>query len=293
MLGETDLMERLTGGSSGKGNTPNWLLRPEPKGFRPKRRCRSVWISDIHLGTKGCKAEMLVDFLQSIEPETLYLVGDIVDGWSLRKGWYWPDAHNEVVRRILKMAHRNTRVIFVVGNHDEVLRDYAGLSFGGVSLALEAEHITADGRRLLITHGDSFDGVVLYARWLAFLGDKAYSLLLRANIVVNAVRRRFNLPYWSLSAYLKKRVKNAVQFVCNFEEALVHEARSRGFDGVVCGHIHSAEIRQIDGITYYNDGDWVESCTALLEDAAGQISIIEWGREPDPLIVPAQMEQAA
>src|ERR1700710_88808 len=202
-------------GKHGTGRIPEWLNLPEPRGFRPKRRYRTVWISDVHLGTRGCNAAMLVDFLRAIECETLYLVGDIVDGWRLRKGWYWPDAHNEVVRRILKMAHRGTRVVFVAGNHDEMLRDYAGMSFGGVELALEGGHTTADGRRLLITHGDSFDGVVLYARWLAFLGDTAYSLLLRANIVFNLARRRLKLPYWSLSSYMKKRVKNAVQFVCS------------------------------------------------------------------------------
>jgi len=255
---------------------PDWLNLPEPRGFRPKKRYRSVWISDVHLGTRGCKAAMLVDFLRSTEAEQLYLVGDIIDGWSLRKGWFWPDAHNEVVRRILKMAHRGTRVVLIVGNHDEVLGDYAGFSFGGVELATEAVHHTADGRRLLVIHGDKFDGVVLYARWLAFLGDQAYTLLLRANVVVNAVRRRIGLPYWSLSAYLKKRVKNAVQFVCNFETALAHEATSRGFDGVVCGHIHCAEIRQIGEITYFNDGDWVESCTALVENYQGAISIVDW-----------------
>jgi UDP-2,3-diacylglucosamine pyrophosphatase LpxH len=238
-----------------------------------------VWISDVHLGTRGCNAPMLVDFLRSVECETLYLVGDIVDGWRLRKGWYWPDAHNEVVRRVLKMAHRGTRVVFIAGNHDEMLRDYAGMSFGGVEIALEAVHETADGRRLLITHGDSFDGVVLYAKWLAFLGDKAYSLLLRSNIWVNAVRRRLKLPYWSLSGYMKKRVKNAVAFVSSYEEAVAHEAIHRGLDGIVCGHIHCAEIREIGGITYYNDGDWVESCTALAEDFAGAITIIDWARE--------------
>ncbi|HEY0958183.1 MAG TPA: UDP-2,3-diacylglucosamine diphosphatase [Novosphingobium sp.] len=258
---------------------PRWLDLPEPKSFRPKRRYRTVWISDVHLGTRGCNAGMLVDFLRAIECETLYLVGDIVDGWRLRKGWYWPDAHNEVVRRILKMAHRGTRVVFIAGNHDEMLRDYAGMSFGGVELALEAVHETADGRRLLVTHGDSFDGVVLYARWLAFLGDKAYSLLLRSNIWVNAIRRRLKLPYWSLSSYMKKRVKNAVQYVCSYEEAVAHEAISRGFDGIVCGHIHCAEIREIDGITYYNDGDWVESCTALTEDFQGAMSIVDWASE--------------
>nr|WP_049759507.1 UDP-2,3-diacylglucosamine diphosphatase [Novosphingobium aromaticivorans] len=252
---------------------------PEPRGFRPKRKLRTVWISDVHLGTRGCNAAMLLDFLASIECETLYLVGDIVDGWRLRKGWYWPDAHNEVVRRILKMAHRGTRVILIAGNHDEMLRPYAGMSFGGVELELEAIHTTADGRRLLVTHGDGFDGVVLYARWLAFLGDKAYSLLLRANGWFNVARRHLKMPYWSLSAYLKKRVKNAVQFVCDFEEAVAHAARDMGVDGVVCGHIHCAEIRQIGDVTYYNDGDWVESCTALVEDREGAISILDWAEE--------------
>ncbi len=258
---------------------PDWLALPDPKGFRPKRRYRTVWISDIHLGTRGCNAVMLVDFLRTIDCETLYLVGDIVDGWRLKKGWFWPDAHNEVVRRILKMAHRGTRVVFVAGNHDEMLREFAGLTFGGVELVLEAVHVTADGRKLLVTHGDSFDQVVLHARWLAFLGDKAYSLLMRLNIVLNAVRRHLHLPYWSLSSYLKRRVKNAVQYVGNYEEAIAHEAISRGLDGIVCGHIHCAEIREIGGVTYYNDGDWVESCTALSEDFQGVMRIIDWTTE--------------
>jgi UDP-2,3-diacylglucosamine pyrophosphatase LpxH len=273
LFDESDLLERM---SSGK--VPSWLHLPEPRSFKPKRRFRTVWISDVHLGTRGCNAVMLVDFLHSIQCDTLYLVGDIVDGWRLRKGWYWPDAHNEVVRRILKMAHRGTRVVFVAGNHDEMLRDYAGMTFGGVELALEAVHTTADGRRLLVTHGDSFDGVVLYAKWLAFLGDKAYSLLLRSNIAVNAVRRRFKLPYWSLSAHMKRKVKNAVQYVCSFEEAVAREATERGFDGIVCGHIHCAEIRNIGEVVYYNDGDWVESCTALTEDADGTIRILDWAQ---------------
>jgi UDP-2,3-diacylglucosamine pyrophosphatase LpxH len=252
---------------------------PEPRGFRPKRRVRTVWISDLHLGTRGCNAEMLLDFLASIECETLYLVGDIVDGWRLSRGWYWPDAHNEVVRRVLKMAHRGTRVVLIAGNHDEMLRPYAGMTFGGVELALDTIHRTADGRRLLVTHGDGFDGVVLYARWLAFLGDAAYAVLLRANRWVNLVRRQFKLPYWSLSAYMKMRVKNAVQFICDFEEAVAHAARDMGVDGVVCGHIHCAEIRQIGDVTYYNDGDWVESCTALVEDFTGAMSIVDWVEE--------------
>ena len=265
--------------SQAVGAIPSWLNLPEPRGFRPKAKHRTVWISDIHLGTRGCNAALLIDFLQSIECETLYLVGDIVDGWRLKKGWYWPDAHNEVVRRILKMAHRGTRVILIAGNHDEMLRPYAGMSFGGVELALEAIHRTADGRTLLVTHGDGFDGVVLYARWLAFLGDQAYEFLLRANVAFNAARRRLKLPYWSLSSYMKKKVKNAVQFVCDFEEAVAHAARERGVDGVVCGHIHTAEIRVIGDVTYYNDGDWVESCTALVEDQQGAMAIIDWAAE--------------
>jgi UDP-2,3-diacylglucosamine pyrophosphatase LpxH len=262
-----------------KVKLPDWLDLPEPRGFKPKRRYRTVWISDIHLGTRGCNADLLLDFLRSIECDTLYLVGDIVDGWRLRKGWYWPAAHNEVVRRLLKLAHRGTRVVLIAGNHDEMLRPYAGMSFGGVEIALDAVHITADGRRLLITHGDEFDSVVLYARWLAFLGDQAYTLLLRLNLVLNRIRRRLDLPYWSLSSYLKKRVKNAVQFIGAFEEAVAHAARDRQVDGVVCGHIHSAEIRQIGEITYHNDGDWVESCTALIESREGQISILDWAEE--------------
>ena len=280
------LAEALTAKSgAGEGATaqspklPAWLDFPEPKGFRPKRKYRTVWISDIHLGTRGCNAAMLVDFLRSFEAETLYLVGDIVDGWRLRRGWYWPDAHNEVVRRVLKMAHRGTRVVFVAGNHDEMLRDYAGMSFGGVELVLEAIHTTADGRRLLVTHGDSFDAVVLYHRWLAMLGDKAYEVMMRLNIGFNIIRRAFKLPYWSLSAYLKKRVKNAVAYIGQYEDAVAHEALTRGLDGIVCGHIHSAEIRQYGHITYYNDGDWVESCTALVEDFTGAMSLVDWPSE--------------
>lgn len=256
---------------------PAWFNEPDPREHHaPRLRFRTVWISDIHLGTRGCNAEMLVDFLKSIECETLYLVGDIVDGWRLKRGWYWPPAHNDVIRTILKMAKTGTRVIYVPGNHDEAFRDYTGLHFGDVELAHEAVHVTADGRRLWVVHGDMFDGVVLYARWLAFLGDHAYELLLKANALFNRCRRRLGMPYWSLSAYLKKKVKNAVQYVSSYEEAVAHAAAERGMDGIVCGHIHSAEIRQFGDITYYNDGDWVESCTALVEDFEGAIAILDW-----------------
>jgi len=286
----TILREKGAGVAAEVGNkTPDWLHLPEPKSYRPKLKYRTIWISDIHLGTPGCNAPMLLDFLCSVECETLYLVGDIIDGWRLRKGWYWPDAHNEVIRRILKMAHKGTRVIYVTGNHDEMLRDYAGMGFGGIELVNEAVHATADNRRLLVVHGDAFDGVVLYAKWLAFLGDQAYYMMLKANRWFNSARKLLGMPYWSLSAYLKKRVKNAVQFVYDFEDAVANEAAHRGLNGVVCGHIHTAEIRQIDDITYYNDGDWVESCTALTEDATGAMEILDW---PEYLRVEAEQKAA-
>ena len=277
-------LEAFAPGMPGADGAAHTLQQPwyreededEPAPKRRKIKVRTAWISDIHLGTPGCNADLLVDFLKTVQPETLYLVGDIIDGWRLKRGWYWPARHNDVVRRILKMAGKGVRIVYVPGNHDEVLRDYTGLSFGGVEVVQEAIHVTADGRRLLVIHGDEFDGVVLYARWLAFLGDYAYALLLRLNILFNAVRRRLGLPYWSLSAYMKKRVKNAVAFISRFEEAVAHAAAERGVDGIVCGHIHSAEVRQFGKVTYYNDGDWVESCTALVELADGRMEIVDW-----------------
>ena len=257
---------------------PTWGGDDDDAPLKRKLRFRSVWISDTHLGTAGCNAELLLDFLKSIQPETLYLVGDIIDGWRLKRGWYWPPRHNDIVRRVLKLANKGTQVIYVPGNHDEVLRDYGGISFGGVEVVPEAIHVTADGRRLLVLHGDEFDGVVLYARWLAFLGDYAYAALLHLNVGFNRVRRRFGLPYWSLSAHIKKKVKNAVAFISRFEEAVAHAAHERGVDGVVCGHIHSAEIRRFGDVTYYNDGDWVESCTALVEHANGHLEILDWAK---------------
>jgi UDP-2,3-diacylglucosamine pyrophosphatase LpxH len=255
---------------------PTWVDEDDVIDAKRKLRPRTVWISDTHLGTAGCNAALLLDFLKSVQPETLYLVGDIIDGWRLKRGWYWPPLHNDIVRRVLKLAHKGVRVVYVPGNHDEALRDFTGLAFGGVEVVPEAIHTTADGRRLLVLHGDEFDGVVLYARWLAFLGDRAYALLLRLNVAFNAVRRRFGLPYWSLSAHIKKKVKNAVSFISRFEEAVAHAAADRGVDGVVCGHIHSAEIREFGGVTYYNDGDWVESCTALIEHPDGRMEILDW-----------------
>ena len=281
-LPELPLVMRTRGPGSKKPfsaptSLPAWFDEPDAKAAHRQRvPYRTIWISDIHLGTPGCNADLLMDFLKSIECETLYLVGDIIDAWRLRKGWYWPPRHNDVVRRILKMAKHGTHVVYVPGNHDEVLHDYAGLAFGDVTVANEVIHETADGRRLLVLHGDQFDSVVLYAKWLAFLGDSAYEFLLKANRIVNFVRRRFGLPYWSLAAHMKKRVKNAVSFISRFEEVVARAAAERHVDGVVCGHIHSAEIRQFGDITYYNDGDWVESCTALVEHPDGRLEIIDW-----------------
>jgi len=239
---------------------------------------RSVFISDVHLGTRGCQAELLLDFIKHMECDTLYLVGDIIDGWKLRSGWYWPQAHNDVVQKVLRLARKGVSVIYVPGNHDEAARDYCGVHFGGVVIARDAIHETADGRRFLVTHGDEFDGVVQHAKWLAFLGDWSYRTVLMLNTWFNLVRRRMGFGYWSLSAYLKVKVKNALQFIENFENAVAEEARRRGVDGVICGHIHKAEMREIQGVTYINDGDWVESCTALVEHLDGRLEILEWAK---------------
>jgi UDP-2,3-diacylglucosamine pyrophosphatase LpxH len=239
-------------------------------------RYRTIWISDIHLGTKGCKADFLLDFLRHTDSETLYLVGDIVDGWRLKRSWYWPQAHNDVVQKILRKARKGTKVVFVPGNHDEFMRHFLPIQAGGIDIVSEAVHETADGRTFLIIHGDEFDGVVRYAKWLAFLGDWAYNLALAINHYFNVVRRWWGLPYWSLSAYLKRKVKNAVEYIGRFETAVADEARRRGVDGVICGHIHHAEIRQMGDVLYCNDGDWVESCTALVERADGTLGILNW-----------------
>lgn len=239
---------------------------------------RTIWISDVHLGTPGCQANYLLDFLKTHESETLYLVGDILDGWHLKKGWYWPQTHNDVVQKILRKGRKGTRVVFIPGNHDESVRQFIGLSFGEIEVHEDAIHTLANGKRLWVTHGDLFDGVMQHARWLAYVGDSAYTVILKLNRWFNAIRVRMGLPYWSLSQYLKHQVKNAVNFISAFEHVMTEEARRRDCDGVVCGHIHKAEIREINGILYANDGDWVESLTALVEDFDGNLKIIHWNR---------------
>ncbi len=245
----------------------------------PAVRLRTAFISDVHLGTKGCRADLLLNFLKSVHIDKLVMIGDIVDVWSLRRNLYWPQAHNDVVRAILGKARHGTRVLYVPGNHDEVFRELDGSVFGNLEIHRELIHETADGRRLLVLHGDEFDAVVKCSPWLAKLGSRAYELTLRMNRYVNLIRRTFGFPYWSLAAWLKHKVKNAVQYIGNFEMAVAHAARRRGVDGVVCGHIHRAEMTMLDGILYCNDGDWVESCTTLVEDMNGRLLLWNWEQE--------------
>lgn len=255
-------------------------LNQKPKVHpRDRTRYRTIWISDVHLGTRGCNAELLIDFLDHVDSDTLYLVGDIIDGWRLKKRFYWPNSHNDIIWRILKRAKRGTRIVYIPGNHDEMFRQFTGLNFGGVEIRRSAIHETANRRRLLVLHGDEFDTVMLAHRWLAFVGDAAYTSLMRVNWLVNKVRRKMGLPYWSLSKIAKHKVKNAVEFIGRFEELVAKAAANRGVDGVVCGHIHTADMREIKGVQYYNDGDWVEGCTALVELSDGSIDILNWAEE--------------
>jgi UDP-2,3-diacylglucosamine pyrophosphatase LpxH len=241
---------------------------------RPAKRFRTIWISDVHLGTTGCQAARLLD--QATESETLYLVGDIIDGWQLKRRWYWDQTHNNVVQNVLKKAKKGTQVIFVPGNHDESIRQFIDLDFGGIKIRDELVHITAEGKRMLVLNGDRFDGVIACAKWLAYVGDTLYTMILKFNQVFNNWRARAGLPYWSLSQYLKLKVKNAVSYISSFENALAAEARKKGVDGVICGHIHKPEIRDINGITYCNDGDWVESLSALVEEHSGELRLVTW-----------------
>jgi UDP-2,3-diacylglucosamine pyrophosphatase LpxH len=254
----------------------NAPFAPMP-GFGLSAEFRTVFISDTHLGTRGCRGEFRASFPRRTSCENLYMVGDIIDGWRLRKSWYWDEAHDDVPRQILRHARSGTKVTYIPGNHDEMFRNWlpVGVDISGIRLRGDAEHVTADGKRFLVTHGDEFDNVIRHAKFLALLGDWAYTAALALNRWFNTARRQQGLPYWSLSAWLKRQVKEAVKAIDRFEDALAGEARRRGFDGVVCGHIHHAEIRDVDSILYMNDGDWVESRTPLIEHRNGRMELID------------------
>lgn len=246
------------------------LQEPIPKIYR------ALFLSDVHLGAKACQAAALLDFLKATHAETIYLVGDIVDFWRIKRGPFWPQAQNDVVQKILRKVRKGSRVVYIPGNHDEALREFCGMHFGGIEIVPRAMHRAADGRLFLVTHGDEFDIVVRYARWLALLGDGAYGLALWLNGWFNRARRGVGLPYWSLSAYLKYRVKSAVNYIGEFETALAQEARRLGAEGVICGHIHHAAMRSIGDVLYINTGDWVESLTAIGETLDGRFEILRW-----------------
>ena len=265
-----------------------------------QKRYRAIFVSDIHLGTRRAQAEALLDFLRQTESDYLYLVGDVVDSWSLRKTWIWLQSHNDVIQKLLRKGRKGTKLIYIPGNHDENFRDFVNLRFGKVAILEETIHTSATGKRYLVLHGDKFDGVVCFAPWLAKLGDSAYEASMSLNAGINRVRRFFRLPYWSLSAYLKFKVKKAVEFVSRFEDAVVREARQRNCDGVICGHIHTPDNRMIGGVHYLNDGDWVESCSALVEHFDGTFEIIRWHDDRVPaensearLVVPRPAEPVA
>lgn len=270
---------------------------------RKPAKYRSIFISDVHLGSRGSQAEALCSFLKDNTSERLYLVGDIIDGWRLKKKWYWPQAHTNVIRRILTASKRDTEVVYIVGNHDEFLRAFLQfrVSFGRVSIRNRAVHVGEDGKRYLVVHGDMFDGMMRPDRkWIMFLGDNLYNFLLWANTKLNSVRRRLGMPYWSLSQALKKKTKRALNYIHNFEDHVADYCKRKGFDGAICGHIHVAEMRDIDGIAYMNDGDWVESCTALVEHHDGRWELVEHrpevvtakAQEPRLTAPPRELEEA-
>lgn len=249
-----------------------------------KLHYRSIFISDVHLGTRDAKTTFLFDFLNQSECDHLYLVGDIFDLWKLKKGWHWPPINNELLALVFRMAKHGTQVTYIPGNHDEMFRDYTGSDYNGVQLEYEAIHESADGRRFLVIHGDEFDCIMRHNQWLAYVGDGAYEMLLWLNHWFNAARRKLGFNYWSLSAFLKQQTKSAVNFIGNFEKLVCHEAERRGVTGIICGHIHHATLRTIDGYEYKNTGDWVESCTALVEDESGNFRVLNWTEQSATLL---------
>ena len=264
-----------------------------PEGDRCSVLCvRALFISDLHLGTRTAQAERLIEFLRCCEADVIYLVGDIVDFWKVRRAPHWPQSHNDVLQKLLRKARKGARLVLVPGNHDEVLRDYAGMQFGGIEIHESIVHATARGRRYIVMHGDEFDVVVRTAKWLALLGDRGYEFALWLNRPLNWVRRHLGFGYWSLSAYLKHRVKRAVAFIGAFEEAVAAEARRAVAHGVICGHIHHAADRTFQGTHYLNCGDWVESCTAVVETMDGEMRVIRWA-EIAPVMAERAREYAA
>lgn len=238
---------------------------------------RSVFISDVHLGTRACQADSLLAFLREYPSNHLYLVGDIIDFWSMTRSIHWSPAQNTVIQKVLKRARHGEQVVFVPGNHDEALRDYCETAFGDIRVEREYVHETADGRRFLLIHGDDFDQVTRHHRWVAVLGDVAYNLLVRINGWLSRLRRLLGIAgYWSLAGYAKRRVKTALQFIFDFEDSVIHHVRERGLDGVICGHIHWAALKEVDGLVYANCGDWVDSCTAIVEHHDGRLEMVEW-----------------
>jgi UDP-2,3-diacylglucosamine pyrophosphatase LpxH len=250
------------------------IMQGEPE-WQP-RRYRAIFISDVHLGTRTAQANALLDFLKHHDADTIYLVGDIIDFWKVRRGPHWPQAHNDVIQKLLRKVRQGARIVFIPGNHDESLRDFCGMHFGGIEILQNTIHRTADGRRYIVMHGDEFDVVIRNASWLVALGDRGYELALWLNTPLNWARRHLGFGYWSLSAYLKYSVKRAVNFIGAFEDAVASEARRHTADGIICGHIHHASDRMIDGVHYLNCGDWVESCTAIVEDGSGQLELVHW-----------------
>jgi UDP-2,3-diacylglucosamine pyrophosphatase LpxH len=258
--------------------------RIDPSKSEVRRHYRALFISDVHLGTRTSQAEALLDFLRENHADVIYLVGDIIDFWRVRRGAYWPQAHNDVLQKLLRRVRKGTRIVFIPGNHDEALRDYCGTRFGGIEIVQNAVHKTAAGKTYTVMHGDEFDVVVRTAKWLAFLGDRGYELALWLNNPLNFLRRHLGFGYWSLSAYLKNRVKQAVSFIGAYEEAVAAEAQRNGADGIICGHIHHAADRYIGKVHYLNCGDWVESCTAVGEQMDGTLVLINWS--PDSARLP-------
>lgn len=258
-------------------------------------KVRSVFISDIHLGTRGCQAESLLAFLRRYESEYLFLVGDIIDFWAMSRGIVWSESQNTVVQKILRRARHGERVIFVPGNHDEALREYVDTSFGGIEVVEHYVHRAADGRRYLLIHGDEFDSVTRYHRWVAKLGDVAYNALVRGNAWLSGIRRTLRIPgYWSLAGYAKNKVKKAVDFIFDFEDSVIHYVKQQGYDGVVCGHVHCAANKTIDGIAYLNCGDWVDSCTGIVEHLDGRMEVVYWGQaQREAKLIPIRGAAAA